>query len=363
MLSAILLTPFILALLALVIRSKGLLHVIYLVGAFAHFNIMLYFWHLQPEPCLSGWLALDHLGKIFLSITSVLFLMSAISAVNVLRGESHHYSPAHQGIFVACMLFFLATMTLVTLSQHFGLMWVAVEATTLASAPLIYFHRSPRSLEATWKYLIICSVGIALALMGNFLLAVAMSQVKSIEGSMLLSDLIAAAPKMSIPWLKVAFIFFIVGYGSKMGLAPMHTWLPDAHSEAPSTASAILSGALLNCAFLGILRGKQLCIAAGIPDFGSESLIALGLLSIAVSAIFMIGQNDYKRMLAYSSVEHMGILALGTGIGGSGAFAAIYHAVNHSLTKCMLFLTAGNILENYKTKSICDVTGVKKCCP
>src|SRR5512139_2508349 len=154
-------------------------------------------------------------------------------------------------------------MTLVTMSQHFGLLWVAIEATTLASAPLIYLHRPRRSLEATWKYLMICSVGIALALLGNFFLAVAATLSEATHVPMLLGDLMERAPMLHIPWLKAAFLFLLVGYGTKLGLAPMHTWLPDAHSEAPSVISALLSGALLNCAFLAILRVHALMGAAG----------------------------------------------------------------------------------------------------
>ena len=236
-----------------------------------------------------------------------------------------------EAVFAGCLLLFLATMTLVTVSRHLGLMWVGVEATTLASAPLIYFHRHHRSLEATWKYLLICSVGIALALLGNFFVAVA---ARSAGGPMIhltIDDLVAHAGSLNPLWLKAAFLFFLVGYGTKMGLAPLHTWLPDAHSEAPSVVSALLSGALLNCAFLTILRTHSLLSAAGLAAFSSDLLVLFGLLSMAVAAVFILGQADFKRMLAYSSVEHMGILALGIGIGGAATFGAMLHAVNHSL--------------------------------
>ena len=158
-------------------------------------------------------------------------------------------------------------------------------------------------------------------------------------------------------------MFFLVGYGTKMGLAPMHTWLPDAHSESPSLVSALLSGALLNCAFLGILRAHQICVAAGLAPFSQGLLLIFGLLSMAVAAVFILGQSDFKRMLAYSSVEHMGILALGVGLGGAGAFGTALHAVNHSLTKACLFLVAGNILAAYGTKSVADVQGLSRRLP
>jgi hydrogenase-4 component F len=145
-----------------------------------------------------------------------------------------------------------------------------------------------------------------------------------------------------------------------MGLAPLHTWLPDAHSESPSVVSALLSGALLNCAFLGILRAHQVCVAAGLDRFSQSLLVTFGLLSMAFAAVFILGQADFKRMLAYSSVEHMGILALGVGLGGAGAFGMTLHAVNHSLTKACLFLAAGNILAVYRTKSVAGVRGLVK---
>ena len=309
------------------------------------------------------------------SITSVLFLAAAVYAVGYLANENRsgkHDSDEEEelpfvnfpeAVFAGCLLLFLATMTLVSVSRHLGLMWVGVEATTLASAPLIYFHRHHRSLEATWKYLLICSVGIALALLGNFFVAVA---ARSAGGPMIhltIDDLIAHAGSLNPLWLKAAFLFFLVGYGTKMGLAPLHTWLPDAHSEAPSVVSALLSGALLNCAFLTILRTHSLLSAADLAVFSSDLLVLFGLISMVVAAVFILGQADFKRMLAYSSVEHMGILSLGIGIGGVATFGAMLHAVNHSLTKAMLFLAAGNILALYRTKSTTRVRGVLRTLP
>jgi hydrogenase-4 component F len=330
-------------------------------------------WVRQPPAALGGWLLLDGPGLLFLSVTSVLFLAVSLYALGYLRGEKSGrrqdfqegflFTNAREAVFTGCLLLFLGTMTLVTMSQHFGLLWVAVEATTLVSAPLIYFHRHRRSLEATWKYLMICSVGIALALLGNFFLAVASTLGEESHVPMLLGDLMDRAQMLHLPWLKAAFLFLLVGYGTKLGLAPMHTWLPDAHSEAPSVVSALLSGALLNCAFLAILRIQQVCIAAGQGRYGQDLLLGFGLLSMLVAAVFILRQSDFKRMLAYSSVEHMGILALAVGLGGLANMGAMMHAVNHSLTKGMLFLVAGNILAAYKTKSTKDIQGVARVLP
>lgn len=337
-------------------------------------------WHrnlsaVETVPVPSGqWVMIDATGLLFLTTISVLFLGCAIYSIGYLGREKHHthvdyeehlfFSNEPEAVFTGCLLLFLSSMTLVCTSQHFGLLWVGVEATTLASAPLIYFHRQHRSLEATWKYLLICSVGIALALLGNFLLAVASAPDESgPRTELFLADLLQNAPRLHGTWLKASFLFFLVGYGTKMGLAPMHTWLPDAHSESPSVVSALLSGALLNCAFLGILRAHQVCVAAGSANFSQELLRTFGLLSMAIAAVFILGQVDFKRMLAYSSVEHMGILALGVGLGGAGAFGAGLHTINHSLTKACLFLVAGNILAAYETKAVTDISGIRRLLP
>jgi hydrogenase-4 component F len=166
------------------------------------------------------------------------------------------------------------------------------------------------------------------------------------------------APQLDHHFLTLAFIFALVGYGTKAGLAPMHTWLPDAHSEAPSPVSALLSGALLNCAFLGILRFFELAVAAGIDAMAREVMLVLGLVSLAVAAGSILAQQDYKRLLAYSSVENVGILALGIGIGGAATYGSLLHAVNHSLAKAMLFLVAGNVFLAYRTKLAAGVRGL-----
>ncbi len=370
---ALLLLPTVAGVSAFFLRDDARRRLVLLLTAVVHAGLVVATWVSPPAPLLDGWLLLDRLGQLVLSITSLLFLATAVYAVGYLgreRRDAHQdfeegllFTNAPEATFTACLLLFLAAMTLVTVSQRFGLLWVAIEATTLASAPLIYFHRHHRSLEAAWKYLLICSVGIALALLGNFFLAVAASNPGGAPIPLVLDDLIHAAGHLNIPWLKAAFLLFFVGYGTKMGLAPLHTWLPDAHSEAPSVVSALLSGALLNCAFLGILRVQQVCVAAGLAAFGQELFIVFGLLSMAVAAVFIAGQADFKRLLAYSSVEHMGILTLGVGLGGAASFGALLHAVNHSLTKAMLFLVAGNILATYQSKSTAEVRGVARVLP
>lgn len=373
MILAIVFVPTLAGIVAFFVRSDRVRRGLLLLAALTHAGMTASAWVAKPPPALGSWLALDPLGLLFLSITSALFLAAAVYALGYLQREKRAakssveegflFTNAPEATFTGCLLLFLAAMTLVTVSQNLGLLWVAVEATTLASAPLIYFHRHHRSLEATWKYLLICSVGIALALLGNFCLAVAAPSSNGRSTPLLLGSLIQSAPRFNVLWLKAAFLFLLVGYGTKMGLAPLHTWLPDAHSESPSVISALLSGALLNCAFVGILRAQQVCAAAGQAEFSQHLLLGFGLISMTVAAVFIVGQTDYKRMLAYSSVENMGILALGVGLGGAATFGATLHAVNHSLTKAMLFLLAGNILTVCKTKSTTDVRGLLRILP
>ncbi|MCC8165270.1 MAG: NADH dehydrogenase FAD-containing subunit [Planctomycetes bacterium] len=333
--------------------------------ALVHFALVVRLWTGRADslPELESWLAADSLGLLFLTLTSGLFLPTSFYVIgDMLRyAEKRAAAGVSERIYVVGLLAFLFSMTAVCLSTDLGLLWVAVEATTLATAPLIYFRKSPGALEATWKYLLVCSVGIALALLGTFILAAAAGA----DGAMTLNirGLAAIAENLDPNLLRAGFIFLLVGYGAKMGLAPMHTWLPDAHSESPSPVSALLSGTLLNGAFLAILRAVDIMTAAGQGEFANELLRLFGLFSMALAGAFILGQKDFKRLLAYSSVEHMGILAFAVGLGGSGIYAALLHAVNHTFAKGCLFLTAGNIMFRYHSKSTLTVRGVRRGMP
>lgn len=351
------LTPAALGLAALAVKNLRVGLGILLGAAFAHLAGTALLWGAAPSISFGALLRLDVTGLIFLSITSVLFLLVAIYTVPYILQGTHDTQSAPNR-FVPCLLGFLAAMTLVSVTQNLALMWAAVEGTTLASAPLVYFYRRRGALEAAWKYLLLCSVGIALALLGTFCLGVATSGVPGSGVGLTLEALKHAAPSMARPWLKTAFVLALVGYGTKMGLAPLHTWLPDTHSQAPSPVSALLSGALLNCAFLAILRFFQVCVASGDFAFARTLLVVLGFVSIAVACAFMVGQSDYKRLFAYSSIENMGIMAVGVGLGGSATYGAIFHSVNHSLCKAGLFLLAGNILRAFGTTSTRQARGV-----
>lgn len=369
----VVLLPALAAPFALLLPRDAWRRALLIVTAAAHTAVTGSWWFERPGPVFQGWFGVDALGLLVLSIASGLFLVAAVYGAGYLAREGHGarddifqrghpFTNEPEAVFVATLLLFLASMSLVAVSRHFGLIWVAVEVTTLSSAPLIYFHRHHRSLEATWKYLLICSVGIAVALLGTFFLAAA-AAANAVELPTLVDDYVASASLLDATWLKAAFIAFLVGYGTKVGLAPMHSWLPDAHSEAPSVVSALLSGALLNTAFLGILRLFQVMVAAGMGDDARDLLILFGAMSMAVAAAFIVAQKDYKRMLAYSSVEHMGIIAIGVGVGGTAPYGAMLHMVNHSVAKAMLFLVAGNILAVYRTKTITEVSGLLRVAP
>ncbi len=314
-----------------------------------HLALSLMVWISRPEPMFPHYFAVTPEGLLSLLVISLLFFLIGIYTIAYLKESQVQ----RENIFTGSMLLFLSTMTMVTLSDHIMVMWIAIEATTLASAPLIYTHRSALSLEATWKYVLICSVGIAMALLGTVFTTVAMD-VGKVDAPISFSALTEVATKLDPMWLKAGFVFILVGYGTKMGLAPMHTWLPDAHSEAPSPASALLSGVLLNCAYLGIFKTNKIMHAAGLEGFSSPILIVFGLLSIMAAATFILKQTEYKRMLAYSSIENMGIIAVGTGIGGLGAYGALICLIHHSLIKSSLFLSSGNILIGYGSRLIKD---------
>jgi hydrogenase-4 component F len=306
----------------------------------------------QPVGGLGGWLLLDPVDKIVLMFQSTLVFLCSLYAPGYLALRSDRPNR----VFCATLMAVTASMTLVVLSHHLGLMWVGMEATTLATAPLLYFNRSPRSLEAVWKYLLIGSVGIALALLGTFFLAYAAVHA-GLESTLRFDQLVHDAPRLSAPWLHAAFVLLLVGYGTKMGLAPMHTWKPDAYGEAPGLVGTLLAGGVTSCAFLAIVRVYHVCRAGPEAEFARNSLVGMGLLSMTAAGIFMVRQRDFKRMLAYSSVEHMGILVLGIGLGGLGVYGALLHLINNGLTKGVLFLSAGNIHRAYGSKVTDQVRG------
>ncbi len=324
----------------------------------AHLGMTINMISFTPPESPDGWFHFDALGKIVLLSTSILFLTCAVYSI----GYLYYRRERSNRVMCVGLLVCLSAASLVTITHHLGLMWVALETTTISMAPLIYFNRNARSIEATWKYLLICSVGVALALLGLYFLGYA-TIVARVEPSLLLDDLVRDAGKLSSGWVHAAFVFLLVGFGTKMGLAPLHTWKPDAYGEAPGLVGALLSGGLVNLAFLALLRVYQLCLATKEIIFFQNALIYMGLFSMIVAAIFMARQADFKRMLAYSSVEHVGIMAVALGLGGKAIFGVLFHIFANGLTKGVLFLSAGNIHRSYNSKSTDHVRGALKRLP
>ena len=326
--------------------------------AFAHLCLTIQILTVTPAESVGGWFHLDALGKIVLLSTSILFFTCALYSI----GYLFYRRERSNRVICVGLLVCLSAASLVTITHHLGLMWVALETTTISMAPLIYFNRNARSIEATWKYLLICSVGVALALIGLYFLAYA-TIVARVEPSLLLDDLMRDAGKLSSGWVHAAFVFLLVGFGTKMGLAPLHTWKPDAYGEAPGLVGALLSGGLVNLAFLALVRVYQLCLATKEIAFFQNALIVMGLFSMIVAAIFMARQSDFKRMLAYSSVEHVGIMAVALGLGGKAIFGVLFHVLANGLTKGVLFLSSGNIHRSYNSKSTNHVRGALRRLP
>lgn len=328
--------------------------------------------NILPPARFGGFFYADALSAYLVLIICVIGLLATFYAVGYM-GHEHSaglFSDGKLREFYFLLNLFIFTMLLAAVANNLGVLWVAIEATTLASAFLVGFYDREESVEAAWKYLIIGSVGITFALFGTVLVYFsALSAFKSCGMASTLNwrDLVErdCAIYLDPHILKLAFVFILIGYGTKAGLAPMHTWLPDAHSQAPTPISVLLSGVLINAAMYGILRFHHLLGISPVgPDFSSMLLLVFGLLSLAIATPFILVQQDYKRLLAYSSIKHMGIIATGIGLGSPLAiFGSLLHILNHALAKALIFMSAGNLLLKFKTKEIALVKGVMKIIP
>jgi hydrogenase-4 component F len=346
-----LISGFFFAALALVLRSKTANALIPVIYAVCHIAMTVYL-AVKPEN-VSGYFGIDSTNTVFLFILSAVYLGVSVYNFDFIKKSQ---APALKTTYyTVALLAFTAAMTAVLLSFNLGLMWVFIEATTLASAYLIYYHGDKNALEAAWKYIFICSIGISFAFIGIIFLCVSMP---GVEKQLSFDAVYRAAPAMDHAWLKTAFVLMTIGFGTKAGLAPVHSWLPDAHSEAPTPASALLSATLLNTAMVAIIRILKIMDLAGLEKDAGFYLILMGLLSVFVAAVYIIRVGSYKRMLAYSSVENMGIIAVGLSLGGAAMPAVFIQAAGHSLSKAAFFLTSGNILKRYDTKEISAVWGI-----
>ena len=314
-----------------------------------------------PLSGAGGWLTMDALSAFHALVLALVFGASSVYAGVYFRLEldSGRLSSGEARRFGSLWFGALAAMTMVLVCGNLGLMWVGMEATTLITAFLICVHVRPLALEAMWKYLLVCSVGVAFAFVGTLLIGASAQKLNLSAYELLLwSRLMASAPQLDPAFMKLAFVFLLVGYGTKAGLAPMHNWLPDAHSQAPAPVSALFSGFMLNAGLYCIMRCLPLVDGAmGGSGWAGRLLAALGLVSIVVAAAFIAFQHDAKRLLAYHSVEHMGIIALGAGLGGLGVFAALWHTLNHALCKSLAFFAAGRLGQDYGTHDLRELAG------
>jgi len=317
--------------------------------------------HYSSGPYFS----VDAFGAILIMILITVASAASVYSVKFLREEVAREFIGFRRLKQHYVLFnlFIAAILLAVSTTNPIIMWVAIEATTLSTAFLISFYNKPKATEAAWKYLIVNSIGLLLSFFGTLLFLAPSIKTAGILGPISWDDIMRNANNFDPYLIKVAFIFIFIGYGTKMGLVPMHTWLPDAHSKAPAPTSSLLSGALLNIAFFAILRYKVVIDASIGQQFSQNLLMFFGVLSTLVAAFIIFIQKSYKRLLAYSSIEHMGIMALGFGFGGLGAFAAVLQMIYHSLVKTALFLLSGNAFLKYGSSKIKNVRGMISALP
>lgn len=364
LLAVILLMPLAAVLLCLLVQRPRPAEYFNLIAAIVTFVAVLWLLPLSlggPYYFLNGYLIVDALGTWVLLTVASVYLLGSIYAVGYMRmldedKRLHRFYALYAGFGLA--------MLAAPVMNSIGVYWIAIEMTTLISTFLICFEVGRESIEAAWKYIIIVSGGLTLALLGIVLYYWAGSLVLGPTYDMTWAALRQIAPQMNPTLTTAAFLLVLIGFGTKVGLAPMHTWLPDAHSEGPTPVSVMLSGALLNAAMVGIVRFLQISDAAHLGALPRTAVVVLGALSLFIAAMFIVRQTDIKRLMAYSSVEHMGILALGFGFGGPlGIAGALYHMLNHSLNKSLMFFGAGNVMRGYGSKHIGSIRNVLKFTP
>ena len=305
----------------------------------------------------------DSFNVFLVALTAFVGFTTAIFSRPYMRIEEHHgrLNPRRLRLYHSMYQLFMFAMLLALLTNNMGLLWVAMEAATLSTVLLVSLYRTKASLEAAWKYFILCGVGIAQALFGTILLYFAAERTLGQQGmtALLWTHLNSVKAELEPTVMGLAFVFLLVGYGTKVGLAPLHNWLPDAHAEGPTPVSAVLSGLLLNVALYAVIRCKALAVGSIGPVMPGRMLMAFGLLSAMLGAFFLWRQRDIKRLFGYSSIEHMGIITFAFGLGGPVAnFAALLHMTVHSLTKSSIFFTAGHASQAAGTQQMDGIRGL-----
>jgi hydrogenase-4 component F len=316
---------------------------------------------------LGNWLRVDSLGALFVVIVGLVGFLAGLYSIGYTRHElfTGEMDPGRLAAYYALFHFFFFTMLLAVTSNNIIMMWVAIEATTLSSAFLVGMNGTRPALEAAWKYVVVCTIGLAFGLYGTILVyADAVNVVPETGMASLWSEIVKYSAVLDPTLLKLAFVFVLVGFGTKAGIFPMHTWLPDAHSEAPSPVSALLSAVLLNCALFVVVRFSIIINLAIGPGFTQVLFLIFGMLSVAAAVFFMMVQKDVKRLLAYSSTENIGLILVAFGLGGPiGVLAGLLQLLNHSLVKSMMFFLSGNILMKYRSRSLDIVKGLMQAAP
>lgn len=309
----------------------------------------------------------DPLNVFLVTLTAFVGLTTSLFSRPYMRIERDHgkMTPPRMRLYHCMYQFFMFAMLLALLTNNMGILWVALEAATLATVLLVSVYRTATSLEAAWKYFIICGVGIALALFGTILLYLAANrQLGPHADALLWTNLNAVKSQLEPHIMSLALVFLLVGYGTKMGLVPLHNWLPDAHAEGPTPISAVLSGLLLNVALYAVLRFKVLADGALNNGFPGQLLIGFGLLSVVVATFSLSRQKDVKRMFSYSSIEHIGLMTFAFGIGGPIAtYAGLLHMTVHSLVKSAIFFTVGHACQKAGTQVMSEIRGLVKVSP
>ncbi len=308
-----------------------------------------------PIGAFGSVLRVDALSAFMAIVIGAVGALATCQSVRYLDNEIRigRCSVRHASLYAVLVQGFISAMLLAVLAGNVGVMWVAIEATTIITTFLVGHRQTRGSLEASWKYVIICSVGIAVAFLGTVLVYLAEQHVGHGHATLTWTSLLTVSHHLNPGVMRIAFALLVLGYGTKVGLAPMHSWLPDAHGQAPAPVSALMSGVLLSVAFYALLRFKSIADGALGVAFPRGLLLAAGLLTLIVATSLLIKQRDYKRMLAYSSMEHMGLLALGAAAGTPLAIAAVLlHILGHGLAKGVLFLTSGELLHVEGTSDI-----------
>lgn len=364
----LLITPILATLIALIIKAKlKAIERLAFISAGLQLVISLIIAKLVVQTGAYGFLPyfqVDSLTAILITVTSLVGFAAVAYNVGYVRQEIKKeiigLRRARQSYFLIS-LFLLAMFLAITTTSPI-ITWIAIEATTLSTVFLISFYNKPTAIEAAWKYLVINSVGLMLAFMGTVIYLA--SATPFLHGNFITwQNILLVSSNLDPNVIKMAFVFLLIGYGTKVGLAPMHSWLPDAHSQAPSPISAVLSGALLNIALLPILRFKIVTDIAVGGNFTQHLFIFFGVMSIILAAFAIFRQESYKRLLAYSSIEHEAVILLGFGFGGIGVYAALLHMIYHSLAKSSMFLLSGNILLKYGSAKIKNVKNMVRLLP